>query len=375
MSTSSGPRRSETQEEVATPFTVLERWAISEELEAAGQRWLSEHGIIDEVDESWLEIVCEDGDTFTREKLLLHLAVPPCEVSPGDSIDVGRTRTVGRLWPGPGASKDEVPQDLALARTVERRDDIWVAKCELPGPVRELFTVERPAAMLSVMNATRRTLVGGAMSISGDPDGRLTFTAVADNIVVRGSTEARVPEDFTYWLDAGPAMGLAAPLEAASRVVGSLGGLSDLIIINDQGVEARCFLDGERPALVALAEDYFEQDAQGRVEGMRIDRQGGLGREALVAIASHRPRDVTFTLTADGGLVISGDSEGDDPFELDASGLAAFEDQPGTPIVVPYLVALAIHDGAKGGIVELTVDARWGRVHRHDQGITVEWSR
>src|SRR5258708_24149565 len=111
---------------------------------------------------------------------MLRLAVPPCEVSPGDSVDVGRTQAVGELWPDVGAPADEVPRALALARTFEHRDDIWVGACELPGPIRDLFTVETPEAMLEVMNATRRTLSGGPMSVSGDPPARLTFTLVQD---------------------------------------------------------------------------------------------------------------------------------------------------------------------------------------------------
>jgi hypothetical protein len=84
---------------------------------------------------------------------------------------------------------------------------------------------------------------------------------------------------------------------------------------------------------------------------------------------------VTFAVDDDGGLVISGGADGDETFKLDGPGFAPVEDRRNTPIVVPYLVALAIYDGAKGGIVDLTVDAQWGRVHRADQGITVQWTR
>jgi hypothetical protein len=56
-------------------------------------------------------------------------------------------------------------------------------------------------------------------------------------------------------------------------------------------------------------------------------------------------------------------------------GFGTVEDRRNVAIAVPYVVALAIHDGATGGTVELTVDDRWGRLHRADQGVTVEWSR
>jgi hypothetical protein len=139
-------------------FTVAERRAISDELAEAAERWLTRHRLAEEVDGRWLELVCEDGEVFTPNTVMLHLAVPPCDVSPGDSVDVGRTQTVAELWPRVDAPPDEVPRQFALARTFVHRDDLWVGSCELPGPVQELFTVEHPDAMLSVMNATRRTL-------------------------------------------------------------------------------------------------------------------------------------------------------------------------------------------------------------------------
>lgn len=347
---------------------------MSDDLAQAAERWLAKNGLDDEIDESWLELVCEDGDVFTPENVMLHLAVQPCEVAAGDSADVSRTRTVGELWPGPGAPSDAKPKTLALARTFERCDDIWVGTCELPAPIRELFTIDAPEAMLSVMTATRRTLNRGVMSISGDPEGRISFTLVEGNVAAWASTEARVPEAFTYWLDARPAVELATPLRDATHVVGSLGGAPDLIIQNEQGVEARCPVDEDGPTPTALPEDYFENQAQGRVEGIRIERQGGLGREALVAIADLRPRDVTFVVADDASLVIS-DGPGDaDPMTVGGPGFATVGDRRNMPIVVPYVVALAIHDGAAGGTVELIVDDRWGRLHRADHGITVQWS-
>jgi hypothetical protein len=305
---------------------------------------------------------------------MLHLAVPPSEVSPGDSVDVGRTQTVAELWPAEDAPPGEVPKTLALARTLEHKDDIWVAACELPGPVRELFTVEHPEAMLSVMNATRRTLGRGALSISGDPDGRLSFTLVEGDIAAWGSTEAGVPEAFTYWVNAGPSMELATPLKDAAHVVGSLSSIPDIIIKNEQGVEARCLLQDARPDPVRLPPDYFENQAEGRVEGLRIDRQGGLGRDALAAIAKLRPGDVTLAVADDASLVIEGPDDSD-TFKLVGPGFATLDGRPSAPIVVPYEAALAMHDGASGGTVEIAMDAQWGRLHRADQGITVQWRR
>lgn len=361
----------ETSTEVIT-FTVVERRPISEELALAAQRWLTHHGLDDTVDESWLELVCEDGDVFRPDSLMLHLAVPPSEVSAGDSVEVGRTQTVAQQWPEPGAPPDEVPRHLALARTLERRDDVWVGVCELPGPVRELFTVEHPDAMLSVMNATRRTLNRGVMSISGDPEGRLSFTVVEGDIAAWGSTEALVPEAFICWVDARPAVELARPLRDATRVVGSLGALSDLIISNERGGEARCPLEEDGPVPTPLAPEHFESHGQGRVEGLRVDREGGLGRDALAAIANLRPEDVSFTLADDGSLRIGAGAGDGEAIKLEGPGFTATGSRP---IVLPYVVALALHDGAAGGPVELTVDDQWGRLHRADQGITVEWRR
>jgi hypothetical protein len=306
---------------------------------------------------------------FTSDKVMLHLAVPPCDVSPGDSLDVARTQTVGELWPDPGAPPGEVPKHLALARTLEHRDEVWVGACELPGPVKELFTVDRPDLMLSVMNATRRTLGRGPMSISGDPSGRLAFTLVDGDITASASIEAQVGEAFTYWLDSGPATGLARPLESALRAVGSLGGLSDLMITNDQGDEARCFLDDAPATRAPLPADYFEHGA----DGLRIERQGGLGRDALAAIAKLRPWNVTLAVAGDASLVISRGSGDADAFMLDGPGFTTLGRS--VPIVVPYVVALAMHDGAATGTVEISVDAEWGRLHRADQGVTVEWRR
>jgi hypothetical protein len=356
-------------------FTIVERRPISSELVQAASTWLTRHRLEEEIDEGWLELVCEDGDVFTAETVMLHLAVPPSEVAPGDEVDVGRTQTVGELWPEPGAPPGEVPRALALARTLERRDKVWVGACELPGPVRDLFTVEQPAAMLAVMNATRRTLGRGPMSISGDRDGRLTFTLVEGAVTAWGSTQAEVPEAFRYWVDSGPAMELATPLQGASEVTGSLGGLSDLIIRNDRGGEARCFLDDDHPIPEPLPDDYFENHAQGRVEVLRIDREGGLGREALAAIAKLRPHDVTLQITDRGSLVISGDRDDAPAFELGGPGFSTLADRPATTIVVPYMVALALYDGAVGGPVDITLDARHGRLRRADLGITVEWVR
>jgi uncharacterized protein YfiM (DUF2279 family) len=356
-------------------FTVVERRAISEELALAADRWLTQHRLDHEVDERWLELVCEDGDVFRPDNIMLHLAVAPCDVAVGDSVDPSRAQTVGRLWPDTGAPPDEVPKDLALARTFERRGEVWVGACELPGPVRELFRVEDPAAMLSVMNATRRTLNRGVMSISGDPEGRLSFTLVEGDVAAWGSTKAQVPEAFTYWLDAGPAVALAEPLRDATQAVGSLGGLSDLIVANQEGVEARCPLDEDRTAPEPLPPDYFETQAQGATEGLQIDRHGGLGREALAAIASRRPGDVTFAVDDDGSLHISGGPGDGEAFTLPGPGVAARENRRNIPIAVPYVVALAVYDGAAAGTVDLTVDAHWGRLHRADQGVTVQWRR
>lgn len=355
-------------------LTVVERRPISDELALAAERWLTRHRLGEVVDGSWLELVCEDGDVFRPDILMLHLAVPPCDVSPGDAVDAGRTQTIRRLWPDVGAPPGEVPKDLALARTFERRDDLWVGACEPPGPIRELFVVEDLDAMRSVMTATRRTLNRGAMGISGDPNGRLSFTLVEGNIVAWASTGARVPEAFTYWVDARPATQLATPLHDATHAVGSLGGLPELIIANEHGVEARCPLDDPRPTPVRLAQDYFENHAQGQVEGLRIDRRGGLGRDALTAIANLRPRDVTFAVADDASLVICGGPDDADK-RIEGPGFSTLEDRRNTPIVVPYVVALAAHDGAKGGTVDLTVDAEWGRLHRADQGVTVQWMR
>jgi hypothetical protein len=356
-------------------FTVVERRAISDELVEAADYWLTHHGLDEEVDASWLELVCEDGDVFRPDNIMLHLAVPPCEVSPGDAVDVERAQTVGRLWPDEWAQAGEVPRDLALARTFEHRDALWVGACELPGPERELFRVEDPQGMLAVMNATRRTLNRGAMCISGDPAGRLSFTVVEGDIAAWGSAKARVPEAFTYWLDAGPATKLAVPLQDATYVVAGLGGRSELIVTNEDGVEARCPPDDERPAPAPLAQDYFESHAQGQVEGLRVDREGGLGRDALVAIASHRPGQVTLTVDDDASLRISGAPGETDAFELTGPGFAPLEDRRNVAIVVPYVVALALYDGAAAGTVDLIVDAQWGRLHRADQGITVQWRR
>lgn len=394
-------------------FTVVERRQISEELVSAAERWLTQHGLAQEVDGSWLELVCEDGEEFTPDKLMLHLAVPPCGVSPGDLLDLGRTQTVGRLWPDVDAPPDEVPKDLALARTFEHRDDglvdavpdehtsedagdiwvdevpkdltststfeyraaSWVGACELPRPVRELFTVEHPDVMLSMLNATRRTLGRGTMSISGDPEGRLSFTLIDGKIAAWGSIEARVPEAFTHWLDAGPAIELATPLQGAIRVVGSLSELPDLIVTNEKGGEGRCPVDEGAQRGALLPREQFESHAQDRVEGLRVDRQGGLGRDALAAIAKLRPRDVIFAVADDAALVIRASADDAEPFRLDGPGFAALGDRRDTPIVVPYVVALAIYDGAAGGTVDLTVDAQGGRLHRADQGITVQWTR
>ena len=353
-------------------FTVVELRPISDDLRLAADEWLARNGLGEELGEDWLELVCEDGDVFTPDKLMLHLAVPPGEVVAGDSVDVARAQTVGQLWPQADAPPNEVPRHLALARTFERRDDTWFAACELPGPVRELFTVEHPKAMLSVMEATRRTLNRGLMSISGDPSGRLSFTLVEGDIAAWASTEALVPEAFTYWLDARPATELATPIRDATRVVGSLGALDDLIIANEREVQARCVLEDDQPAPEPLPEDYFENHAEGRVEGLSVDREGGLGREALAAIANLRPGDVTFALADDTSLVIAGGPDDAEPFRIGGPGFAA---RGNAPIAVPYVVALALYDGAAGGTVELTVDARWGRLHRADQGITVQWRR
>jgi hypothetical protein len=354
-------------------FTVVERRPISDELATAAEQWLIRNGIEEEVGADWLELVCEDGDVFRPDNIMLHLAVPLCEVAPGDSVDAGRAQTVGRVWPDEWAQVGEVPRDLVLARTFERREDLWVGACELAAPVRELFSVEDPEAMLAVMNATRRTLNRGVLSISGDPDEKLTFTVVEGDIAAWGTTRARVPEAFRYWLDGGPAMELARPLREATHVVGGLGAASDLIVTNQEGVRSRCRLEADRPAPEPLAEDHFERHAQGRVEGLRVDRQGGLGREALAAIANLRPREVSFAVADDGSLVIAGDDA--DAFTLAGPGFATRDDRRNTPVVVPYVVALAIHDGAAGGVVDLAVDDRWGRLHRADQGVTVQWAR
>ena len=356
-------------------FTVVERRAISDELTVAANRWLTRSGLAEEVDGSWLELVCEDGDVFRPDNVMLHLAVPPCEVAPGDTVAVGRTRTVAEVWPEAGAPPGTPQRHLALARTFEHEDDGWVGACELPGPVRQLFTIERPDAMLALLNATRRTLNRGMLRISGDPEGLLALTVVDGTIAAWGSTEAQVPEAFTYWLHAEPAVELATALQHAGPVVGSLGGLNDLMLVNARGIEARCPLDEEHPAPDPLPEDYFETHAEGRVDGVRIDRDGGLGRDAIAAIANLRPREVTFAVADDASLVISGAQEGDEELMLEGPGFAAVGDPRNAPIVVPYVVALAVYDGASGGTVDLTVDARWGRLHRADQGVTVQWQR
>ncbi|MDQ6805956.1 MAG: hypothetical protein M3065_13535 [Actinomycetota bacterium] len=95
-------------------------------------------------------------------------------------------------------------------------------------------------------------------------------------------------------------------------------------------------------------------------------------RDALAAIANLRPGDVTFTAGEDAGLLISG---GADASKLAGPGFATLEDRRDVPIVVPYVVALALYDGAAGGAVDLTVDAKWGRLHRADQGVTEQWPR
>lgn len=356
-------------------FTVVERRSISDELAQAAEQWLARHGLAGEVDGTWLELVCEDGDVFRPDNIMLHLAVPPCDVAQGDSVDVGRAQTVGRLWPDQWSQAGEVPRDLALARTFERSRDLWVGACELPGPVRELFSVEDPGSMLAVMNATRRTLNRGALRVSGDPAGQVSFTMVEGDAAAWGSAQARVPEAFDYWLEAGPAMELARPLTDATHVVGGLGALSELILTNQDGVEARCPFDDEQPVPDSLPEDYFESHAQGRVEGLRIERPGGLGREALAAIAGLRPGEVALAVADDGSLLISGGSRDAEPFGLEGPGFAIREDRRNAPIVVPYVVALAIYDGAAGGIVELAVDDNWGRLHRAYLGITVQWAR
>jgi hypothetical protein len=170
-------------------------------------------------------------------------------------------------------------------------------------------------------------------------------------------------------------MELARPLRGATHAVGSLGGRPDIIITNDQGVEGRCLLDDARPTPVPLPQDYFENHAQGRVAGLRIEREGGLGREALSAITNIRPRDVTFTVADDLSLAIGSSPADANAFALGGPGFATLEDRRNTPIVVPYVVALAIHNGATGGTVDLKVDGRRGHLHRADYGVTVQWTR
>lgn len=345
-------------------FTVVERHPITQELGEAAERWLGKHRLSAELDETWLELVCEDGEEFTPEKLMLHLAAPPADVAPGDSVDVGRTQAVGEAWPRPGAPPSEVPRLLTLARTLRRGKGGWVAACELPGPVRELFAVEDPEAALRVMNATRRTLARGLLGLSGDPRaGRLTFTMVDAHMVARAGVEGEVSEEFACWLDSGPAIQLAQPFEEASRVIGGLGEQGELIITSDRQVQARCFAEDE-PHVPAPV----EPDAGG--PRLRVDRPGGLGRDALAAIAKQRPNQVTITATADGALVISG---GDDEFMLEGAGIESTH--PGMPLAIPYMVALALHDGAGGGLVELALDAGAGsgRLHRADLDMTLEW--
>lgn len=352
-------------------FTVLERRPISQELGTAADGWLVQHRLVDELDADWLELVCEDGEEFTTDKLLLYLAVPPCEIAVGDEIDVGRTQSVGEAWPKPGAPAGEVPRMLALARTCERAASGWTAACDLPGPIRELFTLDQPKALLELMNATRRTLGQGLLGIGGERGGKdegegggtLTVYMVDGRLVARSSIAATIDEPFVYWVDSGPGAELAVPMNTGERVTGSLGGLSDLIFVNDLGIERRCFLAEDRPAPIPL-----ELDGSG--PRVRVDREGGLGREALRAIAELRPGEVTFTAPGDGSLVISGGAEG-----FTVPGPGAETDQPGVDIAVPYLMALALYDGSAGGPVELELGAGGGRLRREDLGLIVEWRR
>ena len=345
-------------------FTVTERRPISEELAEAADRWLYKHRLDDAVDESWLELVCEDGEEFSADKMMLHLAAPPSEVAPGDSLDVGRAQAVGESYPQPGAPVGEVPRLLALARTFERDKNGWLAVCQLPAPAHELFTVEDPGAVLAVMNATRRTLARGLFGISGDPGtGLLTFTMVEGAMVARASVAADVKEEFACWFDSGPAQELAHPFIGAGNVLGGLGDQSELIVISDKQVIGRCFPEAappppEPPAIGAAGPRW------------RVDRPGGLGRDALKAIADLRPREVTLTITAGGALVISGGSE---DFTLEGPGLESTH--PDVPVVLPYMMALAFYDGAVGGAVDVELDENTasGRLHRSDLDLTVEW--
>ncbi|MDQ6776289.1 MAG: hypothetical protein M3071_08755 [Actinomycetota bacterium] len=43
-------------------FTVVERRTISDELAATAEGWLAHHGLAEEVDEGWLDLVCGTVD-------------------------------------------------------------------------------------------------------------------------------------------------------------------------------------------------------------------------------------------------------------------------------------------------------------------------
>lgn len=364
---------------------VREVRAVCPEIISLANRRQQERSLAAIVNETWLELICEDDSAFRPEDQDLVIAVPPCAIAKGDLVDPAGVEHVATAMPPPPASLGldveqghhgaNVPAQLTYVHRLIRADDGWITLSEWLPATHVLFETDATPATLDSFNAFARIIAPGTLRIDSYGSDRLALSAVCDEIFAWSTAPVSRSAAFGFALAATYAMIWIRFRQSAKLTVlqDTAGGL---VVTDERGAEARCPVEPlfERPQ--QLPADYFSSQTRGRVEALRISKPGGLGRDATGAVANCRlAGQVTFTVDERKQLVISTGGDESEPLIVDGPEFTTLGGRRNVPIEVPYRVALAIVDGAERGPVEVTVADGAGSVFRDDYGILLQWRR
>lgn len=192
---------------------IVEYGAITPGLASAVRHRQREQSGPSSINDSWLELICVDGDGGSNERHVIRVAAPPCDVSVGDLIDLDDTETLGMTLTSPPADLIDVggvqltgatelspasslredegpPQTRLLADRLDRTPQGWVAHCDrTPSGRYDEFLIQLEAMYPDIGDPTDQvTLARAALPYLRE----VPVVALSQNILLEPQTSRGV---------------------------------------------------------------------------------------------------------------------------------------------------------------------------------------
>ncbi|MHB1999494.1 MAG: hypothetical protein ACYCSI_04825 [Solirubrobacteraceae bacterium] len=358
---------------------------VRADLASLANRRQQERGLVPIVDATWIELVCENDSAFLPKEQDLIIAVPPCDVAKGDLIEPCEAEHVATTLPPPPASlglglpvspdSASVPERLTYAHRLTRAGRGWTALCTWPPVTQVLFETDGPQATVDAVNAFAKVVAPEPVRIESCGSDQMALTGMRGEVLAWSAAPVSRSVPFALAVAATDTRGWMRFRESAKLTV-ARDAATGLVMSDEHGNDARCALTPPFDPPRQLPGNYFREHARGRVEALRISKPGGLGWDALGAIAAcRRFGRVTLMVDEQKRLVIAKGPNDMDPHRVEGAGVTTLDGRRNVPVEVPYTVALAIADGANNGAVEMTVDEAAGSLFREDYNILLQWPR